>query len=230
MTINKLSIVIPTYNEAKTIETVLMRVEEADLGVEKEIIVVDDGSFDESKLVLRRHIGKPNYEIIFHHRNQGKGAALRTGFEKATGDYVVVQDADLEYDPEDFKRMIAKIKETGAKAVYGSRTLVRNPKGGFFYDIGGHFLSFLTNLLYGTKITDEPTCYKMFEAELLRGIPLNCTGFEFCPEITAKVARMGVSIYEVPISYTPRSVKDGKKIKFRDGVIAIWTLIKYRFF
>ena len=168
--------------------------------------------------------------VITLPKNQGKGAALRTGFLEATGDYVIVQDADLEYDPADIARLVQVVQETGAQVVYGSRRLggTANPKAGLSYYIGGVFLSALTNLLYGTAITDEPTCYKMFERSLLLSLPLACTGFEFCPEVTANVALRGVPIVEVPISYHPRSRAEGKKIKLHDGLVAVRTLIGLR--
>ncbi|MDD5590181.1 MAG: glycosyltransferase family 2 protein [Candidatus Portnoybacteria bacterium] len=231
MKINKISIIIPAYNEAKTIERLLARVEETDLGCEKEIIVVDDGSSDDTPDILKRYESK--YRIIRHLKNRGKGAAVRSGYQAATGDCAIVQDADLEYDPRDIGRMIKKAEEENAQAVFGSRRLdwarEKNQKAGWIYHLGGIFLSALTNLLYGTKITDEPTCYKMVSKETLDRIDLKAEGFEFCPELTAKIARLGIKIYEIPISYFPRSVREGKKIKIKDGAIAIWTLIKNRF-
>ncbi len=232
MTISKLSIVIPAYNEEKTLEGILSRIEAVDLGdVEKEIIIVDDGSVDGTREILKKHENK--YRVIYHDKNMGKGAAVRTGFGVATGDYVVVQDADLEYDPNDIAAMVKLADEKGAGAVYGSRRLglfkKKNPMAGWVYHLGGRFLTLLTNFLYGISITDEPTCYKMVSRRIIDRIELKANGFEFCPEITAKIARMSIKIYEVPISYVPRSKKEGKKIKFKDGVIAIWTLIKYRF-
>lgn len=223
----KLSIVIPCYNEEKTILEIVRRVEAADLGVVKEIVVVDDGSKDRTPEILKT---LDRATVILLPENRGKGAALRAGFAAATGDYVVVQDADLEYDPADLKILVVKARE-GHKVVYGSRRLGRgrNPMAGLTYYAGGVLLSWLTNVLYGTRITDEPTCYKMFERNLLLGLPLTCTGFEFCPEVTAKVARRGEKIVEVPISYRPRSRNEGKKINWKDGLIAIWTLIKNRF-
>lgn len=228
----KLSIIIPAYNEEKTIKIILERIEAVDLeNIEKEIIIVDDGSKDRTREILKEF--KNKHKIILHDKNQGKGMALRTGFKEATGDYIVIQDADLEYDPQDFKKMIALAKGKGARVIYGSRRLgpgwQKNPKAGWFYHLGGVFLAWLTNLLYRTRITDEATCYKMFEAKLLKSIDLKCRGFEFCPEITAKVARQGIEIHEISITYVPRNIKEGKKIKFRDGLIAIWTLIKLRF-
>lgn len=230
--IQKLTIVVPVFNEKNTIEEILRRLEKVDLGaVQKEIIIVDDGSDDGTREILKRY--EAEYKIIYHPKNLGKGAAVRAGFAESSGDYVVVQDADLEYDPEDFKKMVEVAERKGADAVYGSRRLgggaKKNPKAGALYYFGGVLLSELANLLYGTKITDEPTCYKMVSRKALEKLNLTANGFEFCPEITAKIARLKIPIYEVPISYHPRSKKEGKKIKLRDGLIAIWTLIKYRF-
>jgi glycosyltransferase involved in cell wall biosynthesis len=227
MKINKLSIVVPVYNEEKTIEEILRRIELVDLGIEKEIVLVDDGSSDKTREILGKYDGK--FKIIFHDKNQGKGAALKTGFKEATGDYIVIQDADLEYDPNDFRKMIGVVEKKGAKVVFGSRILVKNPKAGPLFYFGGRFLSWLANFLYGINITDEPTCYKMFDAGLLKSIPLECSRYEFCPEIVAKIARLKIPIFEVPISYSPRNKKEGKKIGFKDGLVAVWTLMKYRF-
>ena len=223
----KLSIIIPAYNEEKTILETIHRVEAADLGVEKEIIVVDDGSTDRTREVIASVAG---IKKILQKKNQGKGAALRAGFTAATGDYIVIQDADLEYNPDDLRLMVAEA-ERGARVVYGSRRLGRkkNPKAGLSYYAGGVLLSWLTNLLYGSRISDEPTCYKMFRRDLIQGLSLKCAGFEFCPEVTAKVLRRGEKIIEVPISYSPRSRREGKKINWRDGAVAVWTLVKYRF-
>lgn len=225
--ITTLSIVIPCYNERNTILETLRRIEAADLGVLKEIIIVDDGSTDGTRDLLRS-LG--HHVVIFSEQNKGKGAALRAGFARATGDYVVVQDADAEYDPRDLRTMVEEVKRTGARVIYGSRRMrgVRNPTAGITFYAGGLLLTWLANILYGTHITDEPTCYKMFERNLLQSIPLTCIGFEFCPEVTAKVARMGEQIHEVPITYAPRSRAAGKKIQWKDGLIAIWTLLRYR--
>jgi glycosyltransferase involved in cell wall biosynthesis len=201
------------------------------LGVEKEIIVVNDGSSDNSREVLDRYADR--FIIIHHSKNQGKGAGVATGYRVATGDYVVVQDADLEYDPNDLRRLIDEAENNNAEVVYGSRRLglsrKKSPKAGWIYYLGGVYLTWLTNLLYRANITDEATCYKMVSKPVLDKISIKATGFEFCPEITAKICRQGVKIHEVPISYIPRSQEEGKKIKFRDGLVAIWTLIKYRF-
>jgi len=228
----KLSIVIPVYNEKGTILEILAKVKQADIGsAEKEIIIVDDFSTDGTREILTALDSQ--YKIIYHEKNRGKGMALRTGFKYATGDWAVVQDADLEYDPNDFKQMIEKISAPGVDVVYGSRRLNHNyfngRHSGHIFAVGGIFLTWLTNLLYGIKITDEPTCYKMFKIDLLKSIDLKCERFEFCPEATAKIAKQGIKIHEVPIKYYPRHKSEGKKINWRDGVEAICTLIKYRF-
>ncbi|MCM8822293.1 MAG: glycosyltransferase family 2 protein [Candidatus Omnitrophica bacterium] len=225
----KLSVIIPVYNEAATIEAVIDRV--LSVPVEKEIIVVDDGSTDGTKQLLEKIFNNRNSSIklIFQPENQGKGSAIRRGLLEATGDAIVIQDGDLEYDPMDFINLIEPIEQGKAVVVYGSRILGKNPKSSFSFYLGGRFLSFFTNFLYGTSITDEPTCYKMFKADLIKSIDLRCKGFEFCPEVTAKIAKKKIKILERPISYKPRTKKEGKKIRWKDGIIAIWTLIKYRF-
>lgn len=168
-------------------------------------------------------------KIIFHEKNLGKGFAIRTGIKEVKGDIILIQDADLEYDPNEYYKLIEPILQGKTEVVYGSRVLKKNPKASLIFYLGGRFLSFVTNFLYGTKITDEPTCYKVFSTKLLKSINLECKRFEFCPEVTAKIAKKGYAIFEVPISYNPRSVKEGKKINWRDGVEAVWTLIKYKF-
>ena len=221
----RLSVIIPVYNEVTLIEESLRRVRAVELPLE--VIVVDDGSTDGTRELLPTLAGIDR--LILHDRNRGKGSAIRTGLEAVTGDVVVIQDADLEYDPRDFIPMLEKIEREGAQVVYGSRILGPSPRGYLTFYLGGRLLSLLTNVLYGTSITDEPTCYKMFRREVLAGIPLECDGFEFCPEVTAKVVRRGFRIVEVPIRYYPRGVSEGKKIRARDGWIAIWTLIRLRF-
>ena len=225
----KLSVIIPVYNEEKTIGEIIRRVGMVDL--EKEIIVVDDGSKDGTRLFLEnmRKDGSEHVKIIFHEKNSGKGAAIRTGLGHVRGDAVIIQDADLEYDPEDYVKLLEPIKNGQSKIVYGSRNLGNNPKGMFLYRWGGIFLSFLANVLYGIRITDEATCYKVFSTDVLKGFGLRCRKFEFCPEVTAKAAKKKYKIIEVPISYAPRNKKEGKKISVRDGIMAIWILIKYRF-
>jgi len=225
----KLSVIIPVYNEKDTVGKIIEKVME--VPVDKEIIVVDDGSTDSTKMVLREIIEKNKdvIKVIFKEKNEGKGAAIREGIKYVSGDVVVIQDADLEYDPMDFLKMLKVMEEKNAKVVYGSRILGKNKKSSFLFYFGGRLLSFVANILYNAKITDEPTCYKMFRTEVIRSINLRCKGFEFCPEITAKVRKKGYKIFEVPIRYRPRSVKEGKKIRWKDGIVAIWTLIKYRF-
>lgn len=228
----KLSIIIPCYNEKKTILKILKRVEAVDLSslnCQKEIIIVDDYSTDGTREILKELEKK--YKIIYQQKNQGKGMAIREGIKETSGDIILIQDADLEYEPNDYPALIKPILENKSEVVYGSRILGKNPKrAGLIYYLGGRFLTFLTNILYGTKITDEPTCYKVFKAKILKSIDLKCQGFEFCPEVTAKVARKKIKIQEVPIKYYPRTVKEGKKIKWRDGIKAVLTLLKYRFF
>jgi glycosyltransferase involved in cell wall biosynthesis len=217
---------MPVYNERGNLVEILNRVQA--VPIEKEIIIVDDGSTDGTRQILRDIKGQ-NVKVILHERNQGKGAAIKTGLTEATGDIVIIQDGDLEYDPMDYLKLIPLIQSGEAQVVYGSRTLGGKKRSYHRYYWGGQFVTLVTNILYGLKITDEPTCYKMFKKEVIDRIKLDCTGFEFCPEVTAKVARLGYTIHEVPISYHPRSFEEGKKIKWRDGLIAIWTLLKCRF-
>ncbi len=225
-----LSIIIPCYNEESTIVELLRRVETADIGeMRKQIIIVDDGSTDETRALLEAHAA--SHTVILQPRNQGKGAAIRRGLAEVRGDVVLIQDADLEYNPDNYASLVQPITEGRARVVYGSRERNANNRlhSGVAFYAGGKFLSALTNLLYGSDITDEPTCYKVFDASLIRSIPLTCTRFEFCPEVTAKVLRRGVAIHEVPIDYFPRKKHEGKKINWRDGIEAVWTLIRYRF-
>lgn len=234
-TCHTLSIIIPAYNEEKTIAELLQRVLDADLGegIDRELIVVNDCSTDSTGRIVQSFIAAhPQATITYlaHDRNQGKGMAVRTGIQAVTGDYVVMQDADLELDPNDFARMLPHLLSGQYRVVYGSRFLAEENSHTYFsYQLGGKFLSVMTNLLYDQHITDEPTCYKMFDAGLLKSIPLDCKGFEFCPEVTAKVSRLGYKIKEVPIRYYPRSIEEGKKLRLRDGLKAIGTLLKYRF-
>jgi dolichol-phosphate mannosyltransferase len=230
--INKLSIIIPVYNEEKTVLTAINKVLSVNLGkIKKEIIVINDGSIDNTKRLLRKFKKDTNITIINFPKNRGKGYALRAGFKKATGDVITIQDGDLEYNPNDFKKMLKKISEDNVNVVYGSRRLNKKniQYSGLSFYLGGLFLTWLANLLYGSGITDEPTCYKMFNSNLLKSIPLKSRRFEFCPEVTAKISRMDYKIHEVPISYRPRHKNQGKKIKFKDFFEAIWVLLKYRF-
>jgi len=227
----KLSVIIPVFNEKATIEEIIKKVKK--VPVEKEIIVVDDGSTDGTSNILKKVADekKINNEIkiILKEKNEGKGVAIREGLKYVNGDIVVIQDADLEYDPSDWIKMLKVMDEKKADVVYGSRVLGREKKSSLAFYLGGRILSIITNFLYRAEITDEPTCYKMFRTEIIKNLSLKCKGFEFCPEVTAKIRKKGIKIYEVPIRYNPRSIKEGKKIRWKDGIIAIWTLIKYRF-
>jgi glycosyltransferase involved in cell wall biosynthesis len=220
------SVIIPTFDRRQALREAVDSVL-SQTHPEVEVIVVDDGSTDDTPRILSE---TPGIDLVLvHERNRGKGAAVRTGLARAAGSVIVIQDGDLEYDPRDFLPMLEKIEKNGAQVVYGSRILGRNAWSRPSFYAGGRFLSFLTNLLYGTRITDEPTCYKMFRREVLGDIELTCEGFEFCPEVTAKVARRGHRIEEVPIRYSPRSIAEGKKIRWKDGWIAIRTLFQLRF-
>lgn len=230
-----LSIIIPAYNEEKTIITLLQKVIDVVLidHIQKEIIIVNDFSADATKKLVSDFIAKhPDEKIVLlnQEKNQGKGAAIRRGLEQASGDYVVIQDADLEYDPEDYNTLLETFLSGNLKVIYGSRFLNKANKHSYqTYYFGGRMVTLLTNILFFQCLTDEPTCYKFFDAAFLKSIPLKCTGFEFCPEVTAKVAKKGIRIKEVPIKYYPRSIEEGKKIKWTDGLEAMWVLLKYRF-
>lgn len=221
-----LTIIIPVLNEERTIETLLDRV--AAVQIDKQIIVVDDGSTDQTSSILRRR-QNDTITVITHERNRGKGAAIQSAISAARGKYVVIQDGDLEYDPNDFTKLLEIMELNHAKAVFGSRILARQPMSYLRYWLGGRGVTWFTNLLFGSNITDEPTCYKMVETDLLRSLDLECPGFEFCPEVTGKILKRGIPILEVPIHYNPRSLEEGKKIRWVDGFIALWTLIKIRF-
>lgn len=222
-----LSVLIPAYNEINNIEKIIEKIGE--INIPKEIIIVDDGSTDGTREILNR-IKKDSLKVVFHEKNQGKGGAIRTAIHHASGDVIIIQDADLEYDPQDYYKLIPLIESGQEKVVYGSRFLNKQNKHSYFsFFLGGQVVTWITNILYLQNLTDEPTCYKVFDAKLLKSIKLNCTGFEFCPEVTAKVAKLGYKIPEVPINYFPRSISEGKKINWKDGVEAIWVLVKYRF-
>jgi len=228
--LRKLSVVVPAYNERNTLVEIVRRMRSVELpdGIEREIIVVDDGSTDGTRDVLRQ-LGDSTVRVVLHPTNRGKGAALRTGFEYATGDYVLVQDADLEYDPGDWPRLVNPVLQGKARVVYGSRFTGERRNMLFFHWIGNRFLSLVTNILYNTTLSDMETCYKLLERSLVDRLDLRADRFDIEPEITAKVLKLGVRIYEVPISYTGREFEEGKKITWKDGFAALWTLVKYRF-
>ena len=240
----KLSIIIPVFNEEKTISEILKRVIEIRISsVEKQIIVVNDGSTDTTASVISNFQFHPeqsrrtNFKLLTHEKNMGKGAAVRTGIKNATGDYIIIQDADLEYNPKDIEKLVKPVLNGTSKVVYGTR-LKRMPSFSkeertpqfLLHYIGNKFLSLLTSILYGQWITDMETCYKLFPAQAVEKMELNARGFEFEPEITAKLLKKGYKILEIPISTTPRGYNQGKKLNtFKDGFIALWSLLKYRF-
>ena len=224
---NKISILIPVYNEKNTLLEILKQVEAVDFGLEKEIILIDDYSTDGTKDLYK----DLPYKILYHQRNMGKGASLRTGFNVATGDIIIIQDADLEYNPRDYKPLVELIKSGGADVVYGSRLAdTRNSDKFLFLSyLANVTLSFITRILYDTYITDMETCYKAFRADFIKGIRIESNRFDFEPEITAKILKMNARFVEIPISYNARQENEGKKITWKDGVQAIFTLLKYRF-
>ncbi len=230
-----LSVLVPAYNEGKTIKQLLRKVSQVELveNMGMEIVLVNDCSTDNTLTEVAQFMTEnPEVKLVLHShaKNQGKGAAIRSAIALSTGNIIIIQDADLEYEPADYNLLLPYIISGEYKVVYGSRFLNRQNKHSYrsFY-LGGRLVSIVANILFGQHLTDEPTCYKMFEADVLKNINLKCTGFEFCPEVTAKVIKAKNKIKEIPIHYYPRSVEDGKKIKWYDGLEAIWTLLKYRF-
>ncbi|OGM31294.1 glycosyl transferase [Candidatus Woesebacteria bacterium RIFCSPHIGHO2_01_FULL_44_21] len=228
----KLSVIIPVFNEEKTVAELISKVQKVKL--RKEIIVVNDGSYDNTSSILKKF---KNIKVLNHKGNKGKGAAVRTGIRYATGDILLIQDADLEYNPEDYERLVKPIVERKAKVVYGSRLkkylLVffgkeRTPLPAHL--IANKLLTFVTNILYGSSLTDMETCYKVFKSDVLQSIKLVSNGFEIEPEITAKILKRGYKIYEVPIKVKPRGYEEGKKINWVDGIKAIYYLLYFRFF
>jgi glycosyltransferase involved in cell wall biosynthesis len=221
-----LSVIMPVYNERGTIREIVRRV--MDLPVDKELIIVDDGSTDGTRDVLSS-LSSANIKILFHDKNKGKGAAIRTGIAEAAGEFTVIQDADLEYDPNDYLSLLEPAFSGEANVVYGSRFRGEYSDFSTLHWWGNKFLTFAANLIYGSRLSDVETCYKLFRTSILRSIKLRAERFDFEPEVTAKLLRKGIRIAEVPISYTGRKFTEGKKITWRDGFSALRTLIKYRF-
>ena len=219
------SVIVPVYNEASHLDELLRAIHASP--VKKEIIIVDDGSTDGTREKLQALPPLKDVTIVFHEKNCGKGAAIRTALGYARGEYALIQDSDLEYDPGDYSALLQPLEEGRANVVYGVRP--DRPERGLRFFLGAKLLTHLANLLYRAGIHDEATCYKVVRRSLLERMGLRCHRFEFCPEVTAKLCRMGEKIAEVPISYNPRSAVEGKKIRHSDGWQAIWTLIRYRF-
>jgi dolichol-phosphate mannosyltransferase len=221
----RVSVIVPVYNEAAHVDELVQAIRSSP--VKKEIIIVDDGSTDATREKLQALPAMDDLSIVFHEKNCGKGAAIRTALAYARGEYVLIQDSDLEYDPQDYPALLRPLEQERANVVYGVRP--DRPERGLRFFLGAKLLTHLTNLLYGAGIHDEATCYKVFRRSLLAQIRLDCHRFEFCPEVTAKLCRLGEKIAEVPVSYNPRSAVEGKKIRHADGWLAIWTLLRYRF-
>jgi glycosyltransferase involved in cell wall biosynthesis len=228
--IRKLSVIVPVYNERNTVVEVVRRMRAVELpdGIEREIIVIDDGSRDGTRDVLRQ-LGDSTVRVLVHEENRGKGAAVRTGLALATGDYVLIQDADLEYDPDDWPRLISPVMRGRARVVYGSRFTGERRNMLLLHWIGNRTLSLVTNILFNSTLSDMETCYKLVDRKLLVDLGLRSEHFDIEPEITAKILKRGIRIYEVPISYMGREFDEGKKITWRDGFAALWTLVKFRF-
>lgn len=225
-----LSIVIPVYNEKSTLLPILQKIDALPEDLNREIILVDDGSNDGTREILKDLEGRTNTKIIYKEKNSGKGDSLKIGFSKSKGDYVIIQDADLEYDPNDYLKLIEAIQQNPKTVVYGSRFL------GFYKDMtslhyyGNKALTIITNILYGVTLTDMETCYKLFPGDFIRSLKLNAKRFEFEPEVTAKILKNGYKIIELPINYYGRSHSEGKKITWKDGFNAIFSLVKYKFY
>ena len=227
--IKKLSVIVPVYNEKETIKEIIKRVDQ--VNIPKEIIIVDDGSTDgTTKIIKSLKTKKSQLKIIIQPMNMGKGAAIRTGIKRVTGEYILIQDADLEYDPQDYLKLIKPIKAKKAQVVYGSRFTGERRNMFFWHWVANNLLTLITNILYNSTLSDMETCYKIFPTKLIQSLKLKCTGFEFEPEVTAKILKQGIRIYEVPISYAGREYSEGKKITWTDGLTALGTLFWFRLF
>jgi len=224
----QITVIIPVYNEEKTIREILRRVQA--MHIAQEILVVDDGSTDGTREILAELNGNAPVRVLYHEHNQGKGAAIRTGIQATTGEVIIIQDADLEYDPRDYPALLRPIEEGIAEVVFGSRFLggARRPVM-FWHMVANKILTLVTNILYNNILTDMETGYKLFVRKIVLDMPLHARGFDFEPEFTAKVLKRKARIFEVPITFNPRNYEDGKKIKMRDAFVALWTLMKYRF-
>lgn len=224
----ELSVIVPVYNERETLLKIIEAIEVSP--VSKEIILVDDGSTDGTRELIQRHfLERSGFKVIFHVRNQGKGQAVRTGIAVASGNAVIIQDADLEYDPTDYVNLLKALKEDASPVVYGSRFFGKQKVTASWHRFVNYFLTMLTNVLYGSRLTDMETCYKLFSTPFLKSLLLESSGFEIEVELTAKTLRSGLNIREIPIAYKGRSFHEGKKIGWKDGFKAIAALLKYRF-
>jgi len=224
----KISVVMPVYNEKTTLNKILEKVRAVDL--EKEIIMVDDGSTDGTRELLREMQLADNEHVYFHEKNMGKGAALRTGFQHATGDFIMIQDADLEYDPQDYFKMLKPIQDGHARVVYGSRFIGERRNIFLHHWVGNRLLTLVANILFNTTLSDMETCYKLIETSIIKSIKIKSDKFTVEPELTAKILKKKIRIYEVPISYYGREYTEGKKITWRDGFGALAAIFRFRFF
>jgi glycosyltransferase involved in cell wall biosynthesis len=224
----KLSVIVPAFNERNTIVEIVRRMRAVELPMAREIIVVDDGSNDGTRDVLQQ-LDDSTLRVVYHPKNRGKGAAIRTGLEYVTGDLVLIQDADLEYDPDDWPKLLNPVLKGRAVVVYGSRFTGERRNMLFWHWVANRFLSLVANVLYNSTLSDMETGHKLFDRRIIDQISLRARSFDFEPEVTAKLLKVGIRIYEVPISYAGRTLEEGKKITWQDGAIALWTLVKYRF-
>ena len=224
----KLSVIVPAFNERNTIVEIVRRMRAVELPMAREIIVIDDGSNDGTRDVLKQ-LDDSTLRVVYHPENRGKGAAIRTGLEYVTGDLVLIQDADLEYDPDDWPKLLNPVLKGRAVVVYGSRFTGERRNMLFWHWVANRFLSLLANVLFNSTLSDMETGHKLFDRRIIDQVSLRARSFDFEPEVTAKLLKAGIRIYEVPISYAGRTREEGKKITWQDGAIALWTLVKYRF-